>query len=104
MSKRRIRRSADPSFPYGKSVIASGGLIVAFMLVLFLVADPRSGEIRSPTLAYLVLAALSVVIAIVFCVEFRLRNKRTPTGPRQPNPVSRVKRSGKEEFGGSRKC
>src|SRR5260370_13550116 len=85
MSKRRIRRSIEPNFPYGKSVVASSGLIVAFMLVLALLADPRSGEITSPVLAYSALGVLPLAIVAVFYTEFRFRNKRHRTGMWRPN-------------------
>jgi hypothetical protein len=85
MYKRRVRRSAEPDFPYGKSVIGASGLIVAFMLVLSLIADPGSGEIKSPALACLALAALPVAIITVFYAEFRVRNRRSRTHVQGPN-------------------
>lgn len=106
MSKRRIRirRTTELNLPYGKSVVASGGLIVGFMLVLALLTDSRSGEIRSPALVYLAHAGLATAIVAVFYVEFRLQNKGQPTGPRRPNPGSRVKRQGAEGISVSGKC
>jgi hypothetical protein len=92
MSKKRIRRSGEPHFPYGKSVLASGGLILAFILSLAVLADPASGEVRSPVLAYTELAALPLAIVTVFYTEFRFRNKRRldQKAPRQRSSKSIV--------------
>jgi hypothetical protein len=81
--------------PYGKSILGSCGLIVVVMLVLGLLADPASREIRSPALAWSLLAVLPAAIAALFYAEFRLRNKRAARSRRQP---------GMAQFAGSRKC
>jgi hypothetical protein len=41
------------------------------MLLLALLADLRSGEIRSPALAWMALAGLPILIAAVFYIEHR---------------------------------
>jgi hypothetical protein len=104
MYKRRGRQSAESNFPYGKSVIGSSGLVLASMLVLAVLADPSSGEIRSPALAWFMLAGVPAAIAALFYGEFRLRNKRTRIGPRQPKQASRIKRPGTEGLDGTREC
>jgi outer membrane protein, heavy metal efflux system len=83
ISKKRIRQSARPAFPYGKSIVASFVLIMTFMLVLALLSDPRSGEIPSSKLGWTMLIVLPAVIAVVFYLEFRLANKRRSTFPQR---------------------
>lgn len=57
-------------------MIATVVLIVGFMLLLAVVGDAKSGQIRATQLTLLALAALPVLIAAVFYAEFRSRNKR----------------------------
>jgi hypothetical protein len=104
MSKSRIHRTCEPGFSYGKSVIVSFGLIVTVMFIFVILADPSSGEIRSPALAWFVLAGLPAAIVALFYGEFRLRNKHTRMGLEQPKQGSRVRRPRTKRFAGSRKC
>jgi hypothetical protein len=86
MPKRR-RKCEDLTFPYEKSAIASGALIVAFLLFLAMLAEPQSGRIRDQRAVWVAMIALPFAIAAVFYVEHRLRNRhrsarknRTPEG------------------------
>jgi hypothetical protein len=56
--------------------MATGALIAAFVLVLGVLADPKSGQITVSFWAWLALAVFPVSVAAVFFVEYRLRNKR----------------------------
>ena len=104
MSKRRIHGTTEPSFPNRKSVIASCSLIVTVMLILVILADPRSGEIRSPALAWFLLAGVPAAMVGLFYGEFRLGNKQTRMGLEQPKQGSRIKRPSTKRFADSRKC
>jgi hypothetical protein len=104
MSKRRFHRTAEPSFPNRKPAIASCSLIVTVMLILVILADPRSGDIRSPALAWFLLAGVPAAMVGLFYGEFRLRNMHTRTGLEQPKQGSRVKRPSTKGLAGSRKC
>jgi cobalt-zinc-cadmium efflux system outer membrane protein len=87
-SKKRIHRSDNLAFPYAKSVVASCGLVVAFILALAMLADPQSGDFRAPGLAALLLASLPTTIVAVIYLEFRWRNKR-----RKPERANQRKRA-----------
>jgi hypothetical protein len=102
MSKRRIRRSIEPTFPYGKSVVISCGLLVVIMLVLAALADPTSGDIQPPILAWSILGVLPVGIAGVVYVESKLRSKSQQSRLRQLNLGSGVKsqRAGERSISG----
>jgi hypothetical protein len=92
MSQRPIRRTAGCEFPYGRSVIGACGLVVSAMLLLALLADLRSGEIRSPALAWMALAGLPVLIAAVFYIEHRsniIRQARRNSPQRHDNRLGR---------------
>jgi hypothetical protein len=97
MSKRRIRRSIEPTFPYGKSVVISCGLLVVIMLVLAALADPKSGDIRRPILAWSILGALPVGIAGIVYVESKLRTKSQQNSLQQLNHSIGMKRQGAEK-------
>lgn len=105
MSKSRIRRSVRPSFPFGKSVVVSSGLIVAFMLFLAVLADPRSGEIKSPALAYSALGVTVLAIVAAFYTEFRFHRKypRTAFGGQIEKPKSGTGRTMKRSITGERR-
>ena len=104
MSKSRNRRTVKPSFPFGKSVIVSGGLIVAFMLFITLIADPRSGEIKSPTLAYSALGVTVLAVETAIYIEFRfLRKRRTANGGRIEKPTSGTGKAMKKSIPGQRR-
>ncbi len=77
MSK-KTQKCEGVAFPYENSAIVSGAFIVAFLLSIDMLADPHSGQIKDQRLAWLVMALLPVLIATVFCVEYRLRNKCAP--------------------------
>jgi hypothetical protein len=104
--KRRVRHFLEPDFPYGRSVIASSALLLASMLVLGLLSDPQSGQVRTPYLAWLTVAALPIAIGVVFFAEFRWRNKHTLGGGerahREPRILSRKRRARKDSL--SAKC
>ena len=104
MSKSRIHGTCEPRFPYGKSVIVSFGLIVTVMFIFVILADPSSGEIRSPALVWFVLAGLPAAIVTLFYSEFRWQNKHTRMGLEQPKQRSGVKRPRTKRLAGSRKC
>jgi hypothetical protein len=74
-SKRRIRRTGEPSFPYAKSILISWGLLVTTMLITAALSDPKSGEIEHPAIAWPMLAGLPVVILAVFFIEFKQKNR-----------------------------
>ncbi|HEY1948781.1 MAG TPA: hypothetical protein VGG97_17365 [Bryobacteraceae bacterium] len=74
-SKRRIRRPAEPSFPYAKSIVISWGLIVATMLAAAAFSDPKSGDIKHPALAWSMIAGLPIAIPAVFFMEFKRKNR-----------------------------
>jgi cobalt-zinc-cadmium efflux system outer membrane protein len=82
-SKKRIGQSTGPGFPFGKSIVASFALVIACMLILAWLADPRSGEIPSSKLGWTIVAGLPAAIAVVFYLEFRLANKRRSTFPQR---------------------
>jgi hypothetical protein len=98
--KRRGRHSLEPPFPYGKSVIASSALLLASMLALALLSDPQTGQIRTPYLAWLTVAALPIAIGVAFFAECRWRSKHFLSGGerahREPRILSR-KRSPKKD-------
>src|SRR5215471_14328181 len=100
MYKRQGRHSLEPVFPYGKSVIASSALLLASMLVLALISDPQSGQIRTPYLAWLTVAALLIAIGVVFFAEFRWRNRHpfggSGRGPRAPRILTRKRHARKD--------
>jgi hypothetical protein len=98
MSKRRIRRSIEPTFPYGKSVVISCGLLVAIMLVLAAFADPVSGDIQPPILAFSMLGGLPLGIVGVFYVESKLRKKSHRSSFPRLDQASGIKR---QRTGGS---
>ena len=106
MYKRRGRHFLEPDFPYGKSVIASSALLLASMLVLALLSDPQSGQIRTPYLAWLIVAALPIAIGAVFFAESRWLNRRFLTGNergnREPRIPTRKRRARKDNV--SAKC
>src|SRR5882757_7549483 len=74
-ARRRIRRSAEPSFPYAKSVVISWGLFVATMLLAAAFSDPKSGLIGHPVLTLSMLTGLPIAISAVFYTESRQRNR-----------------------------
>jgi hypothetical protein len=80
MSQRRIRmRHADlPSLPYWRSILASFLLVLAVIFFFEMLADPRSGELRSPGVVTPVLFLFVVADAGLFYAEFRLRKRRPP--------------------------
>jgi hypothetical protein len=101
MYKRQGRHSLEPSFPYGKSVIVSSALLLASMLVLAIISDPQSGQIRTPYLAWLTVAALPIAIGVVFFAEFRWRNKHPFGGSRRrraPRILTRKCHARKDSF------
>ena len=102
MYERRGRHSLEQSFPYGKSVIVSSALLLASMLVLALISDPHSGQIRTPYLAWLTVVVLPIAIGVVFFAEFRWRSKH-PLGDgeredRDPRILSRRRRARKDSM------
>ena len=74
MSKRR--RPAGLVFPYGKSLVASCGLLAAVMCTLAAIADPATGAIRPPAFGWILFSVLVAGIAAAFYVESRSRNRR----------------------------
>ena len=92
MYKRQSRHSLEPPFPYGKSLVASSALLLASMLVLALISDPQSGQIRTPYLAWLTVAALPIAIGVVFFAEFRWRNKYPLAGSARAPGAARILR------------
>ena len=83
MYARRARQSREAVFPYQKSLLVSSALIVALVLILGTLADPRSGQIRAPYWAWLALAVFPASVAAVFSIEYRMRNKRGVTCKRR---------------------
>jgi len=100
MYKRQSRHSLERPLPYGKSVVASSALVLASMLVLALISDPQSGQIRTPYLAWLTVAALPIAVGVVFFAEFRWRNKHPLDGsgrePRAPRILTRKRHARKD--------
>ena len=80
MYKRRGRHSIEPSFPFWKSLIASSAWLLASMLTLALLSDPQSGQIRTPYLAWLTVAALPIAIVFMFFAESRWLSRRFLAG------------------------
>jgi len=106
MYKRQSRHSLEPPFPYGKSVVASSALLLASMLLLALISDPQSGQIRTPYLAWLTVAVLPIAIGVAFFAECRWRSKHPLGGGerdhREPRVLWRKRRSRKDSI--SVKC
>jgi hypothetical protein len=76
LSVRRRQKLWASSVPYEKSAAASSALIVAFVLLLGTLAEPESGLIHDQRTAWLALAGLPFAIAAIFCVEYKVRNRR----------------------------
>jgi hypothetical protein len=104
ISKRHVRRPADLTFPFGKSVVASCSLIVAILFTLAAIAEPKTGEIRPPALGWLLLIVLAIAIGTAFGVDSRRRKSRRPAASNS-NQRNRVKRRGHtRESRGPGKC
>jgi len=75
MSQRRIRRRQTelPALPYWRSILASFVLVLSMIFFFEALADPRSGELRSPKVVTPVFALFVVVDIAVFYAEFRRR-------------------------------
>jgi protein-S-isoprenylcysteine O-methyltransferase Ste14 len=78
MSQRRIRNRQTelPTLPYWRSILASFLLVLSMLFFFEVLADPRSGELRSPKVVTPVFALFVIVDAGVFYAEFRLRKSR----------------------------
>ena len=77
MPKRHGWRTERFTLPYEKSAIASGALIVAFLLFLGTLAEPQTGRIQDQLAAWVAISGLPFAIAAVFYVEYRFRIRRT---------------------------
>jgi len=84
MSQRRIRNRQIllPSLPYWRSILASFVLVLSMMLLFEVLADPRSGELRSPAVVAPAFALFLLGEAAVFYAEFRLRRREPPAAIR----------------------
>ena len=89
MSQRRIRNRQTelPTLPYWRSILASFVLVLSMILLFEIVADPRSGELRTPAVMAPVFALFVIVDAGVFYAEFRLRKRRPPAAVRAGQKV-----------------
>ena len=78
MSQKRIRRRQTelPALPYWRSILVSFLLVLSMMSFFEVLADPRSGELRSPKVVMPVFALFVVVDIAVFNAEFRRRKRR----------------------------
>ena len=90
MSQRRIRRRQTglPSLPYWRSILASFLLVLSMMFTFEMLADPRSGELRSHGVVAPAFLLFGIVEAGVFYAEFRLRKRRQPAGVRTQRTVA----------------
>jgi membrane associated rhomboid family serine protease len=89
MPKRDGWRTERFALPYEKSAIASGALIVAFLLFLGTLAEPQTGRIRDQIAAWLAIFGLPFAIAAVFYVEYSFRNRRIDS-PRRSSSKSNL--------------
>lgn len=64
-----------PALPYWRSILASFVLALSMMFFFEMLADPQSGELRSPEVVAPVFVLFVLVDAGVFYAEFRLRKK-----------------------------
>lgn len=85
VSKRNRRKGEGTAFAYEKSALVSFALIVAFLFVLGMLAEPQTGRIRDQRAAWLALIGLPVAVAAVFYIEYRVHNKRVSSRKRRPS-------------------
>ena len=97
MSQRRIRRRQTelPALPYLRSILASFLLVLSMMFFFEVLADPRSGELRSPKVVTPVFALFAALDVGAFYAEFRLRKRR---------PSAAVRTKQKVAMNGGRAC
>ena len=89
MSQRRIRnrQTEPPTLPYWRSILASFALVLSMILLFEIVADHRSGELRTPAVIAPAFALFAIADAGVFYAEFRLRRRRPPAAVREKQKV-----------------
>jgi len=89
MSQKRIRtrQTALPNLPYWRSILASFVLVLSMMMLFEGLADPRSGELRSPRVVAPVFGLFVLAEAAVFYAEFKWRRRRPPAVVPTPRRV-----------------